>query len=252
MKKLTVFFFLMMLLSGCGSEEPVAVNEPSAVTETEPVPTVEVDLVTSGEAEPVEQEEAGQPPRNGFSLEFEGELSPVGVLALATLQLEEAAVPIDESQAAELLPLWRALQTLANSDTAAELELQAVANQIENTLTEEQQAAVLAMDLSMDAVNDLLANGQFAGPGGRRGEGNPDQGNGQGGPGGGQGGFGGGQGGFGGGQGGGPGGGGQPSEDDIATRQAAFTGSNAAERILVNGVIRQLNEKLGVGLFNDG
>ncbi|MDJ0757005.1 MAG: hypothetical protein QNJ45_25970 [Ardenticatenaceae bacterium] len=231
MKKFTVFFFLITLLSGCGAEEQVS------VTGTEPVTVVEVDSVISGEAEPAGQEETDQPSRTGFSLEFGGELSSVGALALATLQLEDAAVPIDQSQADGLLPLWEALQTLANSDTAAELELQAVADQIENSLTEEQQMAMMGMDLSMEAVNDLMASGQLAGPGGRGGNGTAGSG---------QGGFGGGQGGFGGGQGGGPGGGQPPSEEDLATRQAAFSGSDAAEQVLINAVIRQLNEILGV------
>ena len=65
-------------------------------------------------------------------------LSVQGQLALGTLQLEETELAVDEALAAELLPLWRAAQSLANSDTAADAEVKAVINQIQDTMTPEQ------------------------------------------------------------------------------------------------------------------
>ncbi|MEM7799231.1 MAG: hypothetical protein AAF633_08585 [Chloroflexota bacterium] len=190
----------------------------------------------------------------GFQVpEFEGELSPVGSLALGTLQLEQTSFAIDETQAEALLEQWTALQALSNSDTTAEIELNAVAGQIESSLTAEQQNAIDGMTLSMDVVNGLVAEGGLTlggrGGNGQGGQGEAGQGGGERGGGGGGipggGGGGRGQGGFGGGQGGGPGGG-QIDEDTIATRQAQFTNGTAADRMLVNAVIRQLNEKAGV------
>lgn len=224
MKRITSIILILtaVLLSACGGTPDA---EPAAVGNNQ-----------------------GGPGGNGpGQIEFEGELSDVGQIALATLQLEQTDYPISEDQAADLLEQWQALQALSNSDTTAEIELNAVANQIENSLTAEQQEAVDDMDLTMNVVNGLLAEGALAlGGRGQGGQGQGQGGNGGGGRGGGIPGVGGGGPG-GGGQGGfGGGGGGQLDEDAIATRQAEFTSGAAADRILTNAVIRQLNGKLGI------
>jgi hypothetical protein len=171
------------------------------------------------------------------------------------VQLEDTDQEVDENQAADLLPLWQAYQSLSNSDTTAEVELDAVVNQIQDTMTDDQIAAIAGMQLTADRVAQLIEEGALAfgrgGFGTRSGDGadgsglagdalrdgviiqRPD-----GGPGGG---------GF---AGGGPGGGGigNFSEDDLATRQARFTGDEAGgfqERILTGAVIRLLQDKTG-------
>jgi hypothetical protein len=55
-------------------------------------------------------------------------------LAVGMLQLEETDLAVDEALAAEILPLWRALQSLSNSYTTAEAEITAVLNQIQDTM----------------------------------------------------------------------------------------------------------------------
>jgi len=71
-------------------------------------------------------------------------------LMLGTLKLDEVDLAPDAAQAAGLLTLWQAYQSLATSDTAASQELDAVLGQIEETMAEEQLAAIAAMDLDQD------------------------------------------------------------------------------------------------------
>ncbi len=183
-------------------------------------------------------------------------------LALGSLKLEETDLAIDETQAAELVPLWQAYQSLSTSDKAAEAEINAVLKQIQGAMTAEQIEAVAAMALTsedMDAYMQEMA-GQFGGRGlfVSRGEGD-DSGEGE--P---PGGFGGGGfpgGGFPGGgfPGGGIPGGGIPGEgfaggadaEARATRIAEMDGdaedimSAFMDQALTNTLVRALQLKIG-------
>ena len=86
-------------------------------------------------------------------------------LALGTLNLDETSYPIDKAQAAELLPLWKALRALSSSDTTAPQEIEALVKQIQNILTAEQVKAITDMQLSNE---DLVAFMQEQGPDGSR------------------------------------------------------------------------------------
>jgi len=187
--------------------------------------------------------------------EYGDALSVQGQLALGTVQLDETDLAVDEAQAAELLPLWQALQSLSNSDTAATAESDAVVNQIQDTMTAEQIQAIATMALTIDSLTALQESGELGGLGNQ----GDDNGNttttgggflgGGGFPGGGiPGGGGPPGGGFPGG--GGPGGGAPAdlSEDDIATRQAAFASGNFQEQALTGMVIRLLAQKTGEDL----
>jgi hypothetical protein len=180
-------------------------------------------------------------------------LSVQGQLALGTLKLEDTDLAFDETLAAELLPLWRAVQSLANSDTAADVEVEAVINQIQDTMAAEQVTAIIAMELTEESLTSMIENQELSFGFGGRGFGGFG-GDESGGPGGGRqgGGF------FGGGPGSGPGGGGPGgglpggfgnfSEDDIATRQARFAEGGFGEiqdRLLVGVVIRTLEVETG-------
>ncbi len=184
--------------------------------------------------------------------DYAGALSVMGQLALGIVQLDESDLAVDEVQAAELLPLWQALQSLSQSDTTAAIELEAVVNQIQSTLSSEQVAAIAGMRLSGETVTELMESGELGFGGFGRGTGERSgSGNGAGFRGGGPG------GGILGGPGGGPGGGlggfGAPpggfSEEDMATRQAQVeAGGTAAmqERLLMGMVVRLLEDKTGV------
>jgi hypothetical protein len=156
--------------------------------------------------------------------------------------------------------LWQALQSLSVDETTAQVELDAVVKQIQNTMLAEQVASIADMKLTEDSLTEMTESGElglrgFGGgnaagegdggfqfpPGGF--EGGPPAGGG--GPGGG---FGGGPGG---GFGGGPGGefgGSNLSEDEIATRRAQFAQGDLGdmgERLLTGAVVRLLQDKTG-------
>jgi len=80
-------------------------------------------------------------------------------LMIGTVKLDETDHAIDSEQAANLIPLWKALRSLANSDTTAEAEVDAVINQIQESMTEDQLKAIDEMGLNMQdmvSVFDLL------------------------------------------------------------------------------------------------
>jgi len=88
-------------------------------------------------------------------------------LALGVFALEDTAYAITVEQAAELLPLWKAAQSLSESDTITAEEFQAVFNQIKDTLTTEQMEAISSMDLSQETMAAIGEKyGLTFGPGG--------------------------------------------------------------------------------------
>lgn len=190
-----------------------------------------------------------------LTADYDDALPVQSQLAVGTLQLEETDWAVDETLAAQILPLWQALQSLDSSETTAEAEITAVLNQIQNTMQPEQINAIADMQLTQASMTALVEDGTLAFGRGGFGSNNSADSASSGGfapPGGIPGG-----GGFGGGPGGGiPGGGfggGQEqanlSEDDIATRQAAREsgGSGGFQNMALTGaVIRLLETKTGV------
>ncbi len=241
---------LMLALAACGGQSAALEDvDDTAVTQT--VAQVESDTAVTT-----------------LTADYEDALSVVGQLAIGTVQLEETDLAVDETLAAELLPLWQAYQSLGQSDTTAQAELQAVANQIEKTMTPAQIAAIAGMTLTNEGVTTMMQNGELGfGPGGPGGfaptddSGDTAVGGGfagglpggalpgggfpGGGPGGGLPGGGVPGGGF---PGGGPGGA-ELSEEDIATRRAEFEqngGGGFQERMFTGVVVRLLEDKLGI------
>ncbi|HET6445067.1 MAG TPA: hypothetical protein VFI27_10870 [candidate division Zixibacteria bacterium] len=229
----------VLALSACGGDAEPSVQTESGTQSDSPV-----------------EEKAAEPVtvRVQLSEGYADALSLDGQLAIGTVQLDDTDLAVDAEQAAELIPLWQAFQSLSSSDTTAEAELQAVLKQIQGTMTAEQIAAIADMQLTADKVTELVEEGIVAfGRGGFRGTsgegeagggfpggafpgGLPGQGPGGGGPGGGL-------------PGGRPGGGfGEISADDIATRQAQFTEGDFGgfqARMLTGIVIRSLQTKTG-------
>lgn len=206
---------------------------------------------------------------------YENALSVQGQLALGTVQLDETELAVDEAQAADLLPLWQALQSLQNSDTAAGIEIDAVLQQIQDTMSPDQIQAIADMALTTDSVTALMESGELsfgfrgranaagAGPGGGFPGGGFPGGDGAsvtiiggpGGPGGGPGGRPGGAfigGGFaGGGFPDGPAGARELNAEDLSARQAALASGELGglqERLLSNIVILMLANKTGTEL----
>jgi hypothetical protein len=125
MRQKIVFFTLLMTvaLSACGS--PAQSVAPTTVPQTGAV----TDAVVRSAAD---------------------EMPQILKLALATFSLEETDHPITAEQAKALLPLWKAVRSLNNSETAAPQEIQGLVSQIEKALTVEQMQAIQNLQLSRE------------------------------------------------------------------------------------------------------
>ena len=77
-------------------------------------------------------------------------------LAAGLLQLEGSDTPLDADQARTLLPLWKAVKSLGSSSTASVSEVDALYQQIQETLTSDQLQMVKDLDLASDGVQTLL------------------------------------------------------------------------------------------------
>ena len=259
MKKL-ILLLMVLFLAGvaCSSETTSEATNETAANES----AVENNVVANTSADTSSAIAESDTVR--LNEDYSDALPVMSQLAVGTIQLEETDLAVDEALAAEILPLWQAVQSLSSSDTAASVEIEAVLNQIQDTMQPAQVAAIAAMNLTSDSLTDLMESGAITfGRGSGQGQGNgsgtgnggftppegfvPGQGGGPGGvPGGGPGG-----GGFGGGFGGdlgGPGGA-EISEDDIATRQAEFASgegfADIQDQAMVGAVIRLLQTKTG-------
>jgi hypothetical protein len=182
------------------------------------------------------------------------ELSLASKLAIGSFKLEGTDNAITAEQASELILLWQVYEQLSTSDTAAQEEITALTEQIQETMTEDQITAINAMNLTpQDIFTTMQEQGiQFGGNGQ---QGAPEAGSNGGfpappgggdtvfvGPGPGGGGPGGPGGGF---------GGQNLSPDQIATAQAARAENgggfrfNGAPTPLIEALVKLLQEKTG-------
>lgn len=208
-------------------------------------------------AESAAEEVAAEP--GGLSENYADALSVPAQLIVGSLRLEDSDLAIDEAEATELLTLWQAYQSLSSSDTAAAAEVQAVVNQIQDTMSPQQIDTIAAMKLTSEDTTALIqergvAFGRNGTDSGADGSGQTGGGFGGGFPRGGfEGGFSGGgpPGGFGGGGPGGDFGGGNfgdLSPEERATAIAERVGSQSgdfATRGLLNMLITSLQLKTG-------
>jgi hypothetical protein len=89
-------------------------------------------------------------------------------LVLGTLKLEGTPQAVDPAMAAELLPLYTLLQQLTSSGSAAQAEIDAVLEQIQDTMTSDQIHAIAAMKLTQTAMTDYFSTaGRFSASGTR-------------------------------------------------------------------------------------
>jgi hypothetical protein len=134
---------IILMLSACGGSNEVASsagedNESSAVER-------------SGD-----DSSPGANPGPGIDEDFQDAMSISSQLGFGTLLLEDSEYAVDAEQAAQQLPLWKAARSLSESETAAQAELEAVFNQIEETMTAEQIGAIAELQLTGEAMAQLL------------------------------------------------------------------------------------------------
>ncbi len=83
-------------------------------------------------------------------------LSADSELAVGILKLENTAQAVDAKEAAELLPLWQLLSELKSSSSSAQQEVNAVVEDIQATITDEQLSAIDEMALSQTDLATVL------------------------------------------------------------------------------------------------
>jgi hypothetical protein len=110
------------------------------------------DAATSAGSTAQDAQDAQGNPQAGGNIE----LSEPTQLAIGTLKLEGTDLAVRVDQAAELLPLWQAYQSLSTSSTAASIEIQGVLDQIKETMSSEQMQAIAAMDISGQNMGELM------------------------------------------------------------------------------------------------
>ena len=74
-------------------------------------------------------------------------------LIVGILKLEDTDQAVTAKQASELLPLWEVMKVLADSDTSAQVEIDAAFREINETLTPAQLQVIKAMKLSAQDVS---------------------------------------------------------------------------------------------------
>lgn len=134
---------IVLALSACGRGEEVSSNAE------ENIGSAQVES-SSGE---VSSKAISRP---GIDMEFQDAMPISAQLGFGTLLLEDTEYAVDPDQAAELLPLWKATRSLSGSETVAQEELEAVFNQIQDTMTTEQINAIAEMQLTGEEMVKLM------------------------------------------------------------------------------------------------
>ncbi len=77
-------------------------------------------------------------------------------LAIGTLMLEDTDLAVTAEQAKQLLPLWKAVRSLSSSDTVSQTEIQALYDQIQETMSAEQIQAIQTMEITPQKTQALM------------------------------------------------------------------------------------------------
>lgn len=185
MKYVTFFYLVLsiLVLSACGGSPTVSTDSEgemgSVAVETQPTEAVTGDdsVVTATQdgsalSTSVANAIANAVPVTELTADYQDALPVSTQLAVGMLQLEGTDQAVTEAQAAELLPLWQLLNTLQSSGTAADVEMNAVVNQIQSVMAPDQLGAIASLTLTADDMTDLISTGGF---GFGRGSGNGNQ-----------------------------------------------------------------------------
>lgn len=87
---------------------------------------------------------------------YTGAIPVESQLIIGTINLEGTDLAVDVDQAKNLLPLWKTLRSLENSDTSAAVEKEAALEQIQETMTSEQIQAIRDMQLTRQSMFEVM------------------------------------------------------------------------------------------------
>jgi hypothetical protein len=76
-------------------------------------------------------------------------------LAMGTLQLEDTDKAVTPDEAKNLITLWKALKSFSSSQTVSKEEINALYQQIEDTMTPEQLQAIKDMEFTRESMSAL-------------------------------------------------------------------------------------------------
>jgi hypothetical protein len=103
--------------------------------------------------------EAGQVSSTGSQTAGQtGEIQLSTRLLLGTFQLEDTGLAVDAAQASQLLPLWKAVKSLSNSDSTSSVEMEALYQQIQETMTADQLKAIEGFSIDADSMRSLMSD----------------------------------------------------------------------------------------------
>ena len=91
-----------------------------------------------------------------LNADYENALPVELQLSAGSFKLEGTDLAIDLAQAADLIPLWQVLTSLSASGTAAPEEIDALVIQIQETMTAEQINAIIAMQLTLEDMGEVM------------------------------------------------------------------------------------------------
>lgn len=144
---LSLMIILTLALSACGGTAAPAADATSAAPAQDAAP-----VTSSNDGTPAPEQATPQPNDTrvigSLAEDYDDALSVRNQLALGTLRLEGTPDAVTPEQASSLLPLWQALSTLSTSTTSAPEEMTALQNQIAESLTPAQLAAIDGMQLT--------------------------------------------------------------------------------------------------------
>jgi hypothetical protein len=114
--------------------------------------------------------------RSPLNTNYENALPVLNQLMVGTFKLEGSDQAVTASQAGELAVLWKAYRSLSASDATSAVELDALRDQILETMTEQQLAAIADMRLTReDLVSVMQERGIGTNAGSVRGNLSPEQ-----------------------------------------------------------------------------
>ena len=128
MKKFVIIFVLAsaMILTACAASGEAATSEVTAPT-------------------------AGM-----VNTDFSNALPVSSQLALGTIMLKDTPQAVTVDQAAELLPLWQALQSMTSTSSTSEVEINALVTQIQQSMQPAQLEAIANLKITQESMTSAF------------------------------------------------------------------------------------------------
>ncbi len=139
-----MLILVLLAVSACATAQPELTEE---VVETPNEQSAE-----DGEDPGITNKNQG----NTLGGSAENDLSAPVELVVGTLLLEETDMAVDPELAERLLPYWKMYKSLAESDTAAPEEMDAVISEILEIMGSERLSAISSMEITSAAMSSLV------------------------------------------------------------------------------------------------